>query len=64
MFTTTSSKIFKEISFYLEPVTVLSDFGLITKDYEELKSLRFKYKTEMLDFNESDLIMNVVFRLD
>ena len=32
-FTTISSKIFKEISFYMQPSTMYTDLGLITEDY-------------------------------
>ncbi|CAD8086217.1 unnamed protein product [Paramecium sonneborni] len=64
IFTTISSKIFKEISFYMQPITILTDLGLITEDYQIYKSLRYKRHTEMIDLNESDLIMNVVIRLD
>ncbi|CAD8177416.1 unnamed protein product [Paramecium pentaurelia] len=64
IFTTISSKIFKEISFYMQPITVFTDLGLITEDYQIQKTLRYKRHTEMIDLNESDLIMNVVIRLD
>ncbi|CAK56767.1 unnamed protein product (macronuclear) [Paramecium tetraurelia] len=64
IFTTISSKIFKEISFYMQPITVFTDLGLITEDNEIHKTLRYKRHTEMIDLNQSDLIMNVVIRLD
>ncbi|CAD8180222.1 unnamed protein product [Paramecium octaurelia] len=64
IFTTISSKIFKEITFYLEPITIFTDLGLISEDYQVQKSLRYKRHTEMIDLNESDLIMNVLIRLD
>ncbi|CAD8172387.1 unnamed protein product [Paramecium octaurelia] len=64
IFTTISSKIFKEISFYMQPITVFTDLGLVTEDNQIHKTLRYKRHTEMIDLNESDLIMNVVIRLD
>ncbi|CAD8130927.1 unnamed protein product [Paramecium sonneborni] len=64
IFTTISSKIFKEISIYLQPITVFTDIGLINEDYKVQNTLRYKRHTEMIDLNESDLIMNVVIRLD
>ncbi|CAD8073451.1 unnamed protein product [Paramecium sonneborni] len=63
-FTTISSKIFKEISFYMQPLTVFTDLGFFNEDYEVQNTLRYKRHTEMIDLNESDLIMNVVIRLD
>ncbi|CAD8108698.1 unnamed protein product [Paramecium sonneborni] len=63
-FTTISSKIFKEISFYMQPITVFTDVGLINEDYQVQNTLRYKRHSEMIDLNESDLIMNVVIRLD
>ncbi|CAD8084647.1 unnamed protein product [Paramecium sonneborni] len=64
IFTTISSKIFKEISFYMQPITILTDLGLISEDYYIDQGLRYKRHTEMIDLNESDLIMNVAIRLD
>ncbi|CAD8071708.1 unnamed protein product [Paramecium primaurelia] len=64
IFTTISSKIFKEITFYMQPITVFTDLGLINENYQVQKTLRYKRHTEMIDLNESDLIMNVVIRLD
>ncbi|CAK80907.1 unnamed protein product (macronuclear) [Paramecium tetraurelia] len=64
IFTTISSKIFKEITFYMEPITIFTDLGLISEDYQVQKTLRYKRHTEMIDLNESDLIMNVLIRLD
>ncbi|CAD8116050.1 unnamed protein product [Paramecium sonneborni] len=64
IFTTISSKIFKEISIYMQPITVFTDIGIINEDYEVQNTLRYKRHTEMIDLNESDLIMNVVIRLD
>ncbi|CAD8108683.1 unnamed protein product [Paramecium primaurelia] len=64
IFTTISSKIFKEISFYMQPITVFTDLGLISENYQIQNTLRYKRHTEMIDLNESDLIMNVVIRLD
>lgn len=64
LFTTISSNIYKEISIYLEPLTTVTDVGLIETDLEYYKTLRYGRHTEMLDLSSNDLIMNVVIRLD
>ncbi|CAD8161459.1 unnamed protein product [Paramecium pentaurelia] len=64
LFTTISSNIYKEISIYLEPLTTITDVGLIQTKLEYEKTLRYGRHTEMLDLSQSDLIMNVVIRLD
>ncbi|CAD8083655.1 unnamed protein product [Paramecium sonneborni] len=64
LFTTISSNIYKEISIYLEPLTTVTDIGLIETELEYYKTLRYGRHTEMLDLNSNDLIMNVVIRLD
>ncbi|CAD8069656.1 unnamed protein product [Paramecium primaurelia] len=64
LFTTISSNIYKEISIYLEPLTTLTDVGLIETELEYYKTLRYGRHTEMLDISSNDLIMNVVVRLD
>ncbi|CAK80392.1 unnamed protein product (macronuclear) [Paramecium tetraurelia] len=64
LFTTISNNIYKEISIYLEPLTTITDVGLIQTDLEYEKTLRYGRHTEMLDLNQSDLIMSVIIRLD
>ncbi|CAD8080226.1 unnamed protein product [Paramecium sonneborni] len=64
LFTTISSNIYKEISIYLEPLTTITDIGLIQTNLKYEKTLRYGRHTEMLDLSQSDLIMNVVIRLD
>ncbi|CAD8081639.1 unnamed protein product [Paramecium sonneborni] len=64
LYTTISNNIYKEISIYLQPLTTITDIGLIQTDLIYEKTLRYGKHTEMLDLNQSDLIMNVVIRLD
>ncbi|CAD8168572.1 unnamed protein product [Paramecium pentaurelia] len=64
LFTTISSNIYKEISIYLEPLTTITDVGLIQTELEYEKTLRYGRHTEMLDLSQTDLIMNVIIRLD
>ncbi|CAD8160381.1 unnamed protein product [Paramecium octaurelia] len=64
LFTTISNNIYKEISVYLEPLTTITDVGLIQTDLEYEKTLRYGRHTEMLDLSQSDLIMSVIIRLD
>ncbi|CAD8150135.1 unnamed protein product [Paramecium octaurelia] len=64
IFTTISNNIYKEISIYLEPLTTITDVGLIQTYLDYEKTLRYGRHTEMLDLSQSDLIMNVIIRLD
>ncbi|KAM3144230.1 hypothetical protein pb186bvf_003692 [Paramecium bursaria] len=63
-YTTTSSLITKEITFYMSPITINTDFGLISEDILENKSVRFARTTELLDLNSNVNFLRAVFRLE
>ncbi|CAD8062657.1 unnamed protein product [Paramecium primaurelia] len=63
LFTTISSQIFKEITIYLQPVTTYTDSGAFFQDFHYDTTLKYLHHTEMIDFNEEDLLANVAIRL-
>ncbi|CAD8074058.1 unnamed protein product [Paramecium sonneborni] len=63
LFTTISSQIFKEITIYLQPVTTYTDSGAFFSDIHYDTTLKYLHHTEMIDFNEEDLIANVAIRM-
>ncbi|CAD8156370.1 unnamed protein product [Paramecium octaurelia] len=63
LFTTISSKIFKEITIYLQPVTTYTDSGNFFQDFHQDTTVKYMHHTEMIDFNEEDLLANVAIRL-
>lgn len=54
----------KEISFYMMPVTVNTDYGLITEDVKTQKTIRLARNTELLDLSAGVQFLKVVFRME
>ncbi|KAM3144229.1 hypothetical protein pb186bvf_003691 [Paramecium bursaria] len=63
-YTSTSNQITKEIDFYMMPVTVNTDYGLITEDIQSLKTIRFDRNTELMDLSAGVEFLKVVFRME
>lgn len=63
-YTTVSSKIFKEITFYFSPVTTRTDEGVLVNDEHIDQTIKYTRNTEIIDLNDSDTIASIVFRMD
>ena len=48
----------------MSPITINTDFGLISEDMLENKSVRFARTTELLDLNSNVNFLRAVFRLE
>ena len=46
------------------PVTVNTDYGLITEDIQSLKTIRFDRNTELMDLSAGVEFLKVVFRME
>jgi hypothetical protein len=51
IFTSTSSRMVKEINIYMQPMTTITDIGLIQEEEFTVKSLKYGHHTETIDLN-------------
>ncbi|KAM3134859.1 hypothetical protein pb186bvf_013028 [Paramecium bursaria] len=59
-----SSRIFKEINFFMQPITTIVDQGLALQDLQEYKALSFEKYSEIIDFTDSEQLVHISMRLD
>lgn len=63
-YTSASSKMYKQIDIYFNYIITETDFGIFGSDITIDKSLAFSRSEERVLLSESDLLLNVVLRLD
>ncbi|KAM3134862.1 hypothetical protein pb186bvf_013031 [Paramecium bursaria] len=64
-YTTISGKLFKELTFYMQPLTLNTDDGIFLESMKVENALQFLRSTELLDLNDDgDKFLHLTIRLD
>ncbi|KAM3132863.1 hypothetical protein pb186bvf_015011 [Paramecium bursaria] len=63
-YTTISSKMYKELTIYMQSITAHTDIGTLMSTISTEQTLQYSRQTELIDFNDRGLMMSLVFRME